>query len=1216
MSSIQANLLNDVKKGTFVDIGEVSGLRKIETPKTITHVNATYSEVDKIIQKSSRIQNVYNCYKGKFGEEGCMKDEVLCTGGKDFSRSIVQEHTSSVVDYNGKGSSRYVWKRCASEGQTCVIPAGETVLMSHSTYDPKYKKVSSNTECTWKGVGSTEKNFGSCFYMEAVNIKKLKVYCKAQYDNSGDDCTNGNGLCYGVPGGSCGTYRNGQWAQEHCNYKHKKRILDIKSGKMVNKDDWSYASAIINFSKTCDASTKRHTTTFGDQIIVVDSLSSSKISSCGPNERQYGEYCVSLKKCKVGYVADGKNKCYKNVSYKYYTYGCKAGNTVVDKGRTSCSKTDPDLTANSINYLKSNCNSENPPPQNCYKPSQGECPVDPGRKCVFKADTYKIEIPLRKFDFDENTTYKKWEYGRTRGWDCTTLGTNAIMNYNCQFGIRRVEANEGQICFIDTHNYKDCINYKDDSDCKITGSIGTGKDPIKDITVTDDGRGLYSKNITDPNADNLIKSECLFNGKVGFEDVGLGTIAVKAKQNRLIFWNSYNSKMVGFLDVLPKEVGNDKSQAITMFDFNRNGEKATIDVAAESESKEVLHFGDPASIVAGHSNNAIVILPDSKNIVWIDGGSDLKLKNLSQMSISFWIKPILFSAEETVIIKNANQISVVETPARKIIAKIKTSGSGEVEVQSKSALELKKWNYVTLTFSGNDIYLFVNNTQSSATATGKIDGENSPKFFVGSEADGSKKISAIIDDISISRKFRTESLHKATLSRTTTVSDYIGEKDKEIEGLLKNGFSSIYKSKDNHIYMASKKKLTSTECLNLISGTTFYIAKADANLDGYPNKNQVVVNEVLDGLCTDIRLNECENNASSKGCLDLNITTDSKNVGSLISELNKACEEAKLIRGLSKESFNNKYTTSSTKTYCEIESSDATPIDLLNVKYIEKSTKNIGNHLNQFVCSKYDCNSEHICGVAKCKDGDYGNIGVANGFTGCTSQSCDISKVYSPTCGSYTGCPEGVDIVKSSLKLATSNEKHVKVVSGGYDVNNNENSVSVNGLTISRLSGTWNLVIFNEDSTVNKILHFNTETSPQESRRMKLALNKITDKETFVVVTHGDPKENVSTNDELLNSMKDLGMNAHAIKNLEYRGIYIFVGKKNKPPIIEMERRRYSDRLEASFNLNSSASESKCYKIDCPTGSIFNGNTQTCDKIGCDEKSILEDGKCISTVVQ
>lgn len=61
------------------------------------------------------------------------------------------------------------------------------------------------------------------------------------------------------------------------------------------------------------------------------------------------------------------HNCYKDIPYNYYTYSCPAGYAIANYGLTSCPKTDPNAAINNEELLNDSCNSATPPVGNCSK---------------------------------------------------------------------------------------------------------------------------------------------------------------------------------------------------------------------------------------------------------------------------------------------------------------------------------------------------------------------------------------------------------------------------------------------------------------------------------------------------------------------------------------------------------------------------------------------------------------------------------------------------------------------------------------------------------------------------------------------------------------------------------------------------------------------------------------------------------------------------------
>ena len=62
-----------------------------------------------------------------------------------------------------------------------------------------------------------------------------------------------------------------------------------------------------------------------------------------------------------------KENCYKDISYKHYTYGCSPGYITDNYGLETCPKTDPNKNVNNSATLDDACNSKTPPEGNCKR---------------------------------------------------------------------------------------------------------------------------------------------------------------------------------------------------------------------------------------------------------------------------------------------------------------------------------------------------------------------------------------------------------------------------------------------------------------------------------------------------------------------------------------------------------------------------------------------------------------------------------------------------------------------------------------------------------------------------------------------------------------------------------------------------------------------------------------------------------------------------------
>jgi hypothetical protein len=90
-------------------------------------------------------------------------------------------------------------------------------------------------------------------------------------------------------------------------------------------------------------------------------------STCPAGTTLSGNQCVGTSyTCPSGYTDNGSN-CKKTISYALYQYTCPSGYTVANAGLTTCTKTDPNITADNTSTLDDACNSATPPTGNCSK---------------------------------------------------------------------------------------------------------------------------------------------------------------------------------------------------------------------------------------------------------------------------------------------------------------------------------------------------------------------------------------------------------------------------------------------------------------------------------------------------------------------------------------------------------------------------------------------------------------------------------------------------------------------------------------------------------------------------------------------------------------------------------------------------------------------------------------------------------------------------------
>lgn len=1445
VENLSAEYLNDVSKGSFVDIGKLSGFDEIETPKLNIKEEPNYSLVSNIINRKNRLLDLDRCFEDNNSVSSCLKDEVQCDYHEQFGTNIITPHSATVVDYMDADLKNRINKEVYNnyeirhnqlrDGTAKCINGTLYWETNHSAWHTTSNYRGGYSD--WYDAGSINR-INTCNYyggntntckidgradnhifirIAAASCYKMDDVCPGGYTDNGTNCkkcASGYTLFnQTVHSSACpmGTKRYGDYclgdvhtastlenATQYCNnigaiaiptdsiYKSKfLNSIKLKSIE-ANEELWNFNTSYL-LSGGCGSYPRTdYAHYFNSSGVEKKKLYSVWCDGIHPKNPKTKFSCVFQDCQKSGGCV--LPKCKKDIHYKYYEYGCGTIYSIYDKGRTSCSKTDTDLSVRNDTELAKDCNPSNPGLQNCKKTWE-TCPVDSSKTCAYKGSSYSVFVPLKSFIFDDDSFFKKWEFGKRRGWDCTTVSKNGKELYNCKYGIREIDAtSSGKICFTDMQNYKTCIDYSDGSDCSLSGKITSSfESPIKGVIVSEDRKELlpsaisfykdgfdssgggWSNNtitgfgggigsvlgrltgatektfdfgvdnagdtvnisfkmykidtwdnekfetwlngsrvvndtyngqvlgkddvnlgdfsnetngghpyltkdsyhnynihgtldsngritvkfnstlnqsandesyaiddfsISDPSvvsgSTGEIQSNCMLHGKVGFKDIGLGTMSVKSDKNRLIFWNSYNSDMVGFIDMIPKPQTTTLSGSIINFDFLKYSQSTTLDSSISGVSKEVMFFSDKnGSIVNGYADNGLYIGKSDTTKTTIQGGKDLNFNGLHAFSVSLWIKPLEKQSNDVYIMTNTtNQFTIKLLPDGRIKYNLNISGNNTQRISS-SKIKIGMWNYITLSFDGTKLSLYLNNSADTSNVSGSIGGSNSDSIIVGSDNSNSHRIEAFVDDISIANAPMFESVHNLRAnSNLLLLKDYMSNINEEVKSLMGKGFSIVYKAYNNHVYMVNKEKITSAQCSQKLSGSTFYRAVADADLNinsAYSRKNSVVVDSLISHDCENSGLKECLTHPSSEECNstkilnDYNASVDNQLVINLASEIYRACDEKRLIRGLSLESQNYKYENAGDKQYCIIESTDTKPVDFYNIKFIKKSVVNTSNHINTYVCSTLDCNTNHVCGKAVCPKDTNGSIGVESGFVGCTANECDFGKPYAPQCGDYSGCSNERDIVKSVLNLQSSIVKNIKVQTGGFiDTTDSQSkrTITVNGSIASTLSRGWNILTFDDNFNPLSAEHYDTYASSANSTLLKNRLNDISKGTMTIIATYDEPSINVSDNASLLESMKNYGITKSIIEHMDYRSAYVFVGRKGDTPLIERYVARNSDGIVESFNFEDMQLKSKCYRISCKNGATYDTNTQTCVKEGCDDKSVLKDGKCISIIAK
>lgn len=124
------------------------------------------------------------------------------------------------------------------------------------------------------------------------------------------------------------------------------------------------------------------------------------LTSCSktdPNNTTYDEATLS-QACNSSTPPNGN--CTKIIPYTYYSYECSTGYTAIDGGMATCTKTDSSNTTDNSATLAQSCNSATPPVSNCYKDVSYKF-YSYGCSSSYITDNYGLSICL-KTDSNKN----------------------------------------------------------------------------------------------------------------------------------------------------------------------------------------------------------------------------------------------------------------------------------------------------------------------------------------------------------------------------------------------------------------------------------------------------------------------------------------------------------------------------------------------------------------------------------------------------------------------------------------------------------------------------------------------------------------------------------------------------------------------------------------------------------------------------------------------
>lgn len=754
----------------------------------------------------------------------------------------------------------------------------------------------------------------------------------------------------------------------------------------------------------------------------------------------------------------------------------------------------------------------------------------------------------------------------------------------------------------------------------------------------------FSSNLSEPSSsesfgiDNLsitsesvspgkITTNCMFYGKFGFSDVNIGTIAVYADKNRLTFWNSYDTGVVGFLDILPKKAVLLNTNSTVKFSFD-SGKRVMVDEATNGNSKERISLGYKTTFGSGKIKNSIILTNDINSSAIIIGSKDIAFLGRTSLEISFDIKTTITNNRK-VLLDNGSQVTILINKDDTLSWKLNTKdGFGLYTTQSK--IIPNSWNRISLVFDKSIVSLYINGIGSSVNVGSTIEGKNEKELFIGRNVLNAKKAFVSVDNFTISSSVKNQEYYELFSLENADFYDYIREASKDVKSLYDKGFNLLYESENKHTYMVYKNKISARECLQKISGTSFDLASPNANLNSFKNTNLIEIDKIIKGNCKNTSFNDCLNENNNTKCgelsimncnhsvirnnIDLNNTCDA-NSSLVAKEILKACDEKRLIEGISLQSqiFDNP----TTPYNCIIESESAIPFIMYNKTAVAKQVKNSGKFINTFVCSINSCKN-HICGYMQCPDETLGNVGVKNGYTGCIKKSCDLSKPYYSTCGIFGACPEGLDIVNSSITSIPTlkNEYHIELSgSGTYtSLAPSKNTVLVNGKNVSNFIRGWNIITLDSNYDLLEDKKFLIQNSTDQIA-LKNYLSLFKPSQVHIIAIKEDVG-NILLDSYMKSVINSSGLSLTKIEYFEHGDAYLYVGKKFNTPMVEKYVKKFGATIISDFILQKVKTQQQCYKVLCPSGSIFDVNSKSCFTIGCDVLSFLKDGKCISKIAK
>ena len=374
-----------------------------------------------------------------------------------YKNTTIQQVSTSTASCPAGTNDNNIWLTCSSENGTCSF-SGTQVVRYGGNGSYYYKSnVTGSIACNNATFGDPAPGIPKgCSYSQGTNCQSATTKCPDTYGDNGTNCqktVNYNFYSYQCPNGY--TPVNSGFTSYSKSDPDTSNINDYTLDDAVN----SATPPPSNCKKTITYSYYKYNCPTG--YTINDNGLYSACPRTDPNNTTYDEASLSQPcnnatpptgncskiipytfysyECSSGYTAidpglatctktdsstssdtsatlddpcnsvtPPKENCYKDISYKHYTYGCSPGYVTDNYGLSTCPKTDPNKSINNSATLDDACNSATPPPGNCQKPIEfsyfqyictgtnafGETysPINPGLNSCNKTDPNNITV--------------------------------------------------------------------------------------------------------------------------------------------------------------------------------------------------------------------------------------------------------------------------------------------------------------------------------------------------------------------------------------------------------------------------------------------------------------------------------------------------------------------------------------------------------------------------------------------------------------------------------------------------------------------------------------------------------------------------------------------------------------------------------------------------------------------------------------------------------